>query len=54
MAKILVVDDDETDRVSLSSILEQAGHTVVLARDGDEALRMRFLPSASIWSLRIW
>ena len=38
MAKILVVDDDETDRVGLSSILEQAGHTVVLAHDGDEAL----------------
>jgi CheY-like chemotaxis protein len=38
MATILVVDDDETDRVGLSSILEQAGHTVVLAQDGDEAL----------------
>ena len=38
VSSILVVDDDETDRVGLSSILEQAGHTVVLARDGDEAL----------------
>lgn len=38
MANILVVDDDETDRVSLTSILEQAGHTVLAARDGDEAL----------------
>lgn len=39
MANILIVDDDETDRLGLSSILEQAGHEVHSATDGDEALR---------------
>jgi two-component system cell cycle response regulator CpdR len=38
VAKILIVDDDETDRVGLATILEQAGHTVLTAGDGDEAL----------------
>ena len=42
MAKILIVDDDETDRVGLASILEQAGHTVLLAGDGNEALETFF------------
>lgn len=38
MANILLVDDDETDRVGLAAILQQAGHTVVTAVDGEEAL----------------
>lgn len=38
MARILIVDDDETDRVGLAAILQQAGHTVLTAADGDEAL----------------
>jgi CheY-like chemotaxis protein len=38
VAKILIVDDDETDRVGLAAILQQAGHTVLTAADGDEAL----------------
>ena len=40
MARILIVDDDETDRVGLAAILQQAGHTVLTAGDGDEALEM--------------
>lgn len=36
--RILIVDDDETDRVGLAAILQQAGHTVLTAADGDEAL----------------
>lgn len=38
MAKILIVDDDETDRVGLAAILQQAGHSVLTAADGEEAL----------------
>jgi CheY-like chemotaxis protein len=38
VASILIVDDDETDRVGLAAILQQAGHTVLTAADGDEAL----------------
>jgi CheY-like chemotaxis protein len=40
MAKIMVVDDDEDIRLSVRSILEATGYQVVLARDGDECLRL--------------
>ena len=40
MARILIVDDDETDRVGLAAILQQAGHTVLTAADGEEALEL--------------
>lgn len=40
MATILIVDDDETDRVGLAAILRQAGHAVLTAADGDEALEI--------------
>ena len=38
MARLLVVDDDEGDRVVLRTILERAMHQVWVATDGDEAL----------------
>ncbi len=38
MARLLVVDDEEADRVVLQTILERAGHEVFLAGDGREAL----------------
>ena len=38
MARILIVDDDEADRVVLCAILERAGHETFLAEDGEEAL----------------
>jgi DNA-binding response OmpR family regulator len=38
MAKILVVDDDTLVRTSLSYALEDAGHQVVQAGNGDEGL----------------
>ena len=40
MAKILVVDDDETDRILIGRMLESEGHEVVYARDGRDALRV--------------
>jgi CheY-like chemotaxis protein len=38
LARLLVVDDEEADRVVMKTILERAGHEVFLAKDGREAL----------------
>jgi len=40
MARILVVDDAETDRELLKSLLGGSGHEVATAQDGEEALRL--------------
>lgn len=39
MAKILIVDDEESDRLIAQAILVRAGHETVFAHDGEEALR---------------
>jgi CheY-like chemotaxis protein len=38
LARVLIVDDEEADRVVLRTILERGSHEVLEARDGDEAL----------------
>ncbi len=38
--KILVVEDDKGLRRALTFMLEQVGHKLVLAQDGEEALRL--------------
>jgi two-component system alkaline phosphatase synthesis response regulator PhoP len=40
VARILIVDDEESDRLLAEAILERAGHEVLLAKDGEEALSM--------------
>jgi CheY-like chemotaxis protein len=40
MARILVVDDEELDRTLGKSILEQAGHELLYAPNGEVALRI--------------
>ena len=40
MSHILIVDDDEHVRISLSLCLERAGFEVSQARDGEEALKI--------------
>lgn len=40
MACVLLVDDDETDRLILKSILESAEHDLHLASNGEEALKL--------------
>ena len=40
MAKILIVDDDEMDRILLSEILHRAGHEPLFAPDGQAALKI--------------
>lgn len=39
MARILIVDDEESDRLYLQAILARAGHETCFAHDGSEALR---------------
>lgn len=39
MARILIVDDEESDRLIAQAILANAGHECFFAHDGDEALR---------------
>jgi DNA-binding NtrC family response regulator len=38
LARVLVVDDDETDRLGLAAVLRSDGHEIVLACDANEAL----------------
>lgn len=40
MARILIVDDSATDRRLAEGILRRAGHDVVVASGGEEALRV--------------
>ena len=40
MARMLVVDDSESDRYLEHTILEDAGHEVLFAKDGADALRI--------------
>ncbi len=40
MARILVVDDDEADRTLCKTILENAGHQLLFAPNGETGLRI--------------
>jgi CheY-like chemotaxis protein len=40
MARILIVDDEEMDRVMLADVLETAGHISLFASDGRSALKI--------------
>lgn len=48
MAKILIVDDDEGDRLIAQAILARAGHETFFAYDGEEALRQFALKSIDL------
>ena len=39
MARVLIVEDEPTDRVILANFLERMGHEVYLASDGEEAFK---------------
>ena len=39
MARILIVEDEPTDRVILANLLERMGHQVYVASDGEEAFK---------------
>jgi twitching motility two-component system response regulator PilH len=38
MAKFVVVDDVELERLNMAGILRKAGHTVIEAKNGDEGI----------------
>jgi DNA-binding NtrC family response regulator len=40
MSNILVIDDDEFMRSLISTLLTKAGHEVIIAKDGEEGLRL--------------
>ncbi|MBT8488533.1 MAG: response regulator [Gemmatimonadetes bacterium] len=44
MARILIVDDEESDRLLVQAVLARAGHDTVVVEGGEEALR-EFLKS---------
>ena len=39
MARVLVVDDEQTDQVIMETLLERAGHDVYFAADGEHAFK---------------
>lgn len=39
MARILIVDDEESDRLLVQAVLARAGHETVVVEGGEEALR---------------
>lgn len=39
MARILIVDDEETDRLLVETILTRAGHETIVVDGGEQALR---------------
>ena len=40
MARVLIVEDEPTDRVVLANLLERMGHEIHLASDGEEAYKI--------------
>jgi len=46
--RILIVDDEETDRRLIQAILTRAGHQTLTACDGEEALRVYLESGADI------
>ena len=48
MARILIVDDEEGDRLILEAILSRAGHEIYFAENGEEALRQYQLKGVDV------
>ncbi len=55
MARVLIVDDDEQDRLLERHILESAGHELYFAKSGAEAMRlfMRKIPEVVVTDLQM-
>lgn len=48
MAKVLIVDDEEGDRLIAEAILTRAGHECFFAHDGEDALRQYALKGIEV------
>ncbi len=55
MARVLIVDDDEEDRLLQRHILEAGGHELYFAKNGEEAMRlfMRRTPDVVVTDLKM-
>src|SRR5437016_13385846 len=53
-ASILIVDDEEPILTSLTSILQDEGYEVVVAKNGVEALRVYTMDPPDLMLLDIW
>ncbi|RZS90323.1 response regulator receiver domain-containing protein [Motilibacter rhizosphaerae] len=56
MARVLVVEDDQDARLLISACLRRAGHTVLTAESGYQALSLVFeegLPEAAVLDLHM-
>src|ERR1700737_2902713 len=54
MAKILIVDDEQSIRTTLSKILEDEGHRTVLCESGEEALAQFAREEFDLIILDLW
>ena len=48
MARVLIVEDEQTDRVILGSIVEGMGHVVFFASDGEQAFKIYMKSSIDV------
>jgi|ERR1041385_75802 CheY-like chemotaxis protein len=48
MARILIIDDEASVRAALEQILKKAGHTLLLASDGQEGVRQHQMQPADL------
>ncbi len=48
MARVLIVEDEPTDRVILGNIVERTGHDVYFASDGEQALKIHLKRSIDV------
>jgi CheY-like chemotaxis protein len=48
VARVLIVDDEESDRLMAQAILAHAGHETFFAHDGEEALRQYALQDIDV------
>lgn len=55
MARVLIVDEDEQDRLLVRHILQSAGHELYFAKNGEEAMRlfMRKMPEVVVTDLKM-
>ncbi len=48
MARVLIVEDEQMDRIILANIVERTGHEVYFASDGEQALKVHLERSIDI------
>ena len=48
MARVLIVDDEATDLLLMKSVVEESGHEVFVASDGEEAFKVHLRKGVQI------